>query len=634
MAQSKKTKQQINDLHTSTSRKKYLVLCVILFISFVIYMQGVNYALMFWDDNLYVTHNQDIRGLSFENFKLFFTEFYAGNYQPLTLISYAIEYYFVGLSPWLYHFTNIILHVINAVLVYILIKKIYPKSDYVALFVAAFFAIHPMKVESVVWISERKDVLYGFFFLLSLICYSNYLRSKKTGTFVLSALFFVCSCLSKSAAVILPIMMLAFDFYAGRVFNIKTIMEKAPLFMISIIFGYIAILSQKAAMPTEPLFSLDYRVMTVANAFISYFLKAILPFNLSALYPYPTEIPNTYYLSFILACGLIFSIIYFFRKSKEFVFGMLFFLISIMLVLQIKMVGNATMADRYTYIPYIGLFFILGVFIDRVITQYQTKKVILTMGLIIFSAITYSRTLKWKTDETLFTDIIEQYPTTTIAYNNRGVYYMNEAIKLMYDNKADTSAKSFDISSNRPLVQADRLSDIQIEYLQKSIADFDAVILYDSNYKDIYGNRALAKYYIKDYQGSYNDFIKYQDKEKGGVSNYFLLANIKSALGNHEVAIDDFTKAISLDSKNADNYYNRGNSKKELNDYAGALKDYDTAIMLNPAYLKAYNNRSILRCLQKDYVGTVEDYDKMIELNPMDTTTSKNRAIVMGLIKK
>lgn len=584
---------------------KYIPLPVILLVAFITYMQSINYPLLIWDDNLYVTDNMHIRGLSIENFKLFFTEFYAGNYQPFTIITYAIEYYFVGLSSWLYHVTNILFHIINTVLVFILIKKLVPKSDFLPLFVAAFFAIHPMKVESVVWISERKDVLYGFFFLLSMIFYCNYLRSKKIGTFILSTVFFICSCLSKSAAVIIPVMMFAFDYYLERKMTAKTILEKVPLFITSMIFGGIAIISQKAAMPTVQMFPLEYKVLIVSNSFSSYLFKSIIPSGLSALYPYPAEIPNTYYISLLITFGWIFTVIYFFKKSKAYVFGMLFFIISILLVLQIKMVGNATMADRYTYIPYIGLFFSLGVIIEKILTQYKTKKTILTFSVIIFTVLTFARTMVWKNDEVLFTDVIEKYPLSSIALNNRGVYYMRKAVELMADTTQKKSEKLNDLTSAE-------IKDMQYEYLQKSMTDFESVFSYDSNYKDLKGNMALAKYYIREFQ----------------------FANSNATLTNHKEAIEDYTKAIEASPKNPDIYYNRGNSKKELNDLVGALKDYDTAIFLKPDFLKAYNNRSIIRCLLKDYVGTVEDYDKMIELNPMDTVTKKNRTIIKGLIVK
>jgi tetratricopeptide (TPR) repeat protein len=605
MPKNKRITERTMHVNSDSKFKKYIPLSIILIISFITYIQSINFPLLIWDDNLYVTENIHIRGLSLANFKLFFTEFYAGNYQPLTIISYAIEFYFTGLSSWLYHVTNIVFHIINAILVFMLIKKLAPTSDFLPLFVAAFFAIHPMKVESVVWISERKDVLYGFFFLLSMICYCNYLLSKKVGTFILSSVFFICSCLSKSAAVIIPVMMFAFDYYFERKITIKTILEKVPLLIISVIFGGIAIISQKAAMPTVQIFPIDYKILIVSNAFTSYILKAIVPSGLSALYPYPAEIPNAYYLSLIIACGLIFSVIYFFKKSKAYVFGMLFFIISIILVLQIKMVGNATMADRYTYIPYIGLFFSLGILIEKIFSQQQAKKTILILGIIIFTGLTYARTRIWENDETLFTDLIEKYPSSTIGLNNRGVYYMRKAVELMTDTTEKASGKLADLTSAE-------IKALQYEYLQKSMSDFESVFSIDSNYKDLKGNMALAKYYMREYQ----------------------FANSTTTLSNHQEAIEDYTKALEASPKNADIYYNRGNSKKELNDLAGAMKDYDTAIILKPDYLKAYNNRSIIRCLLKDYKGTVEDYDKMIELNPMDTTTRKNRLIIMGLINK
>jgi protein O-mannosyl-transferase len=158
----------------------WFALAVVFITTFAIYFNALKFGfLKNWDDHLYITENKYIIDLHWTNIKLFFTEFYVGNYQPITILMYAIEYKVGAGHASIFHFNNILLHLLNTFLVFVFIKRISPKNAMVALTTAAFFAVHPMHVESVAWVAERKDVLYSFFFLFSLIMYTNYLKLKK-----------------------------------------------------------------------------------------------------------------------------------------------------------------------------------------------------------------------------------------------------------------------------------------------------------------------------------------------------------------------------------------------------------------------------------------------------------------------
>ena len=220
----------------------WIALTIVVIATFIIYFRALRYDLLFyWDDNLYISDNGHLKELHWANIKLFFTSFYAWNYQPLTMLTYAVEYNAGGGKSWLFHFDNILVHVLNTCLVFVLIRKISPGNNLAALVTAAFFAVHPMHVESVAWVAERKDVLWSFFFLLSLIMYAGYLKSRRFRHLVFTAVFFLLSCLCKPAAVILPLLMFLFDYYEGRKFSRMMVLEKIPFFIISLIFGFIAI---------------------------------------------------------------------------------------------------------------------------------------------------------------------------------------------------------------------------------------------------------------------------------------------------------------------------------------------------------------------------------------------------------
>ncbi len=600
--------------YTSKAKKAYIkqeeivgkqrssyVLGALVIITAAIYFQAIKFDfLTTWDDNFYITDNSHIKAFHWANIKLFFTEFYFNNYHPLTTMLYAIEYKIGHGHALIFHFNNILLHLLNTYLVFVLIKKISPRNVMTALITAAFFAVHPMHVESVAWVSETKDVLYTFFFLISLITYIIYQRSEKPKQLILAGIFFLLSCFSKSAAVILPLIMLLLDYYTGRKYNWKMILEKLPFFVISLIFGIIAIQSQKGAIQDmAPDMSLIENISVVAFSFMMYVFKAFIPVNLSAVYPYPNELggtlPAIYYLS-ILFVGILLFLVWFSRRwGKDVVFGFLFFIITIILVLQFVPVGAAAMAERYTYVPYIGLFFVVGKLFEYVtdranekIKKYSKYLLLLfVMVFVLFSAFSYSRIKVWKNGETLFSDVIEKYPESGISYRLRGDYYLS-----YYTKKID--AKNTTLRS---------------EYLQKTVTDLEKALQYPLNEY----NKGCVLYGL----GSAYNSKGYEKYSSGDLTG----------------ALEEFNKVIKYTPDDAHAYFSMGSIKNETQDFAGALADFDQAIALDKNYFQAYNNRGSTRFNLKDYQGALEDFNKAIMLKPDFADAVRNRDMVLNIIK-
>jgi hypothetical protein len=187
-----------------------------------------------WDDEFYVNNNMLLRGPDWHGI---FSQSVLGNYHPLTIITLAFNYAISGLDPFSYLLVNYLLHLINTILVFYLIWNISGKNKFIAAFVAIIFGIHPMHVESVAWVAERKDVLYTLFFLLALLKYWKFLLTNEKKHFWLCFLFFVLSLLSKPAAIVLPLVLILFDYWKGRSINLKTITEKIPFLILSLLFG-------------------------------------------------------------------------------------------------------------------------------------------------------------------------------------------------------------------------------------------------------------------------------------------------------------------------------------------------------------------------------------------------------------
>ena len=462
-----------------------------------------------WDDDGFVTNNLAIRSLAPENIGHMFTDtHYRGNYYPLTQLSYAVEYHFFQTSPEVYHFDNILLHTVNSVLVLGLIFLISGKVE-VALIAALLFAVHPLRVESVTWVSERKDVLYALFFISSLISYVLYLKKPKELKFYLLALgLFLLSVLSKGMAVSLPLALILLDFLKGRKITRRALIDKIPFFAISVIFGYVAVHAQKASGSVEGLagFSIVNKLLYASYALVFYLEKTVLPFKLSAIYPYPDSISPLYPLAIIC---LALCVAYSLKRTKKIFFGTAFFFFTIVFVLQILAVGKFIAADRYTYIPLIGVFYLYGEGFSAWVAWRRKRGhrnlglYYLALGLLIasFAKLTYERTQVWHDSYTLMSDVLKQYPNSVDARINRALVTDDGNAAIADYTVAIEHDPSRTVAyNNRGLLHYNRGE------FAKAIQDYDAGIRGDPSYSNLYFNRMLYHYYYKkDYPKAWAD---------------------------------------------------------------------------------------------------------------------------------
>src|SRR6266571_3392951 len=271
-------------------KRTVLFLAVTLVLTVLSFSPSLDNGFTNWDDPGYVLENYSIRDLSQKNVANVFTSYLQGNYHPLTVLSYAVEYKFFQLDPKIYHITNLLLHVLNTTFVFWLIRLLTGRLETAAI-TAVLFGIHPLHVESVAWISERKDVLFSLFYLGSLISYVLSLTKvqDRVRYLIMSLVLFILSLLSKGVAVTLPLVLLLIDYYFKRTFTKKIFIEKIPFFLLSIGFGVIAILAQKSegAIQTMTTYPFYDRLLIASYGIVTYLFKIFVPQQLSAFYPYP-----------------------------------------------------------------------------------------------------------------------------------------------------------------------------------------------------------------------------------------------------------------------------------------------------------------------------------------------------------
>jgi protein O-mannosyl-transferase len=587
-----------------------------------------NYFIINFDDNLYVMGVQDLKNLSYADVKTIFTTIIKEYYHPLAILSLAVDYHFYGLDAYHFHLTNLIFHIANVILVFRLIYILCKRIE-AAFIVSLFFAVHPMHVESVSWISERKDVLYTFFFLFSLISYLIYLKNdKKYGYLVLSLIFFIFSLLSKPAATCLTVAIVLFDYYWMRKFTLRVILEKVPFLLLSITFGIIAISAQKSVGALNDLsmvYSYFDRIFLISFSFMFYIVKAVFPFNLSAIYYYPDKIngwlPMNYYIAPLGIAFIIFMIIKFTKIRRELLFGFVFYFVTIALVLQFIPVGFAIVSERYSYVPYIGLFFIVGKlycdFVDNKFGNFnKTRRNYINFLILLLAALfsfgSHERNKVWSSGIALFSDIIEKNPDRGHAYFARG--------NAKYENKDKPGAladfqDAIKHNYKSPMVYNNRADCYgHMDSTAKAIIGFTEAINLDSTFGSAYFNRALAKQKIKDYAGSVDDYKKAIKYDFNAIEAYNQIGYSLLRLKKLKESLPYFDKAIHLKPGFAAAYHNRAMVEHSLKNYDAALEDYNEAIKLDPKSGMIYYNRGFLRMAMNDFGSACDDLNKALQL--------------------
>jgi tetratricopeptide (TPR) repeat protein len=582
----------------SSERAARWLPAVIALVTFLAFAPAVDNGFTQWDDPLYVTHNYQIRDLSLHGLGANFSTFVYGNYHPLTMASLALDYHFWRLNPKGYHLTNVALHVLNTALVFWLIFLLTGSRE-VSGITALFFGVHPLHVESVAWVSGRKDLLYVLFYLGACISYLKWLRVRpaRSSYFFSAVGLFLLSLLSKGMAVTLPLVLLLIDFYIARRVSLRRLLlEKTPFFVLSLAFGFVSIVAQRSAgaighLATFPLYE---RVLFACYGYLAYLFKALVPADLSAFYPYPeglaADLPVIFWVAPVLVV-LIALVVYRSRsRGRGVIFGALFYSLNVALVLQVIPVGRAIIADRYTYLSYVGVGFLIALGIRYLSRGPLSKRHGLKWATIGFTALfgatlfvaARARCEVWRDNVALWTDVISTYPRAGLAYENRAITYRE---------RGD---------------------------LQSAMVDLERALSLDPNAAGALCNRGNLFYSMGKRERALLDLDRAVRLDPAMADAWNSRGAVRSSLGKHEQALADFDKAIELKSDFAEAYLNRANSLLALKVYDRALAGYDAYIAWEPKDARGYFCRGLGRSTMGDPAGAVEDFGRALRLKPED----------------
>ena len=576
----------LNKIKINPKRTILIVYVVLTLVTLAVFWQVNQYDFVNFDDNMYVTRNSHIlSGLTSEGVCWAFSTIsikQTGLWNPLVWLSFMFDYQLHGLNAGGYHLTNLILHVMSALLLFWLFNRM-TGAIWRSAFVAAFFALHPLHVESVAWIAERKDVLSAFFWMLTLCLYVYYTEKPVIRRYLLVLFCFACALMSKPMVITLPIVMILLDYWPlGRLQSRKIVTtmpevipvstnqgkqknklereslkknisppnnqklsetkiagiiplwqlwEKIPFFILSSVLA-ISILYASNEQRVKH-FPLGARIENALISFVIYLKKTFWPHDMTVFYPFPDQIQAWEVLFASLLILIISAVVIAMVKGKPYLFvGWLWYAITILPVIGIIQISAYAMADRYTYLPSIGIAIMLAWSIPLLFPREDMrKKILFPLGIAVLAILAV---LAWQ----------------QCGYWKNSITLSNHALQITKDNYvAHTSLGAVLFAEGKT---------------EEAIDHYNKAISITPDYFLPYNNRGIA--YVK--------------------------------LGQYQLAIEDSNKAISLKPDYADAYNNRGNAYNKLGQYQLAIEDYNNAISIKQDYADAYNNRGIAYLLQ------------------------------------
>jgi tetratricopeptide (TPR) repeat protein len=545
-----------------------ILVCLFLVIAtLLVYWQVRNHSFVNYDDRQYVTHNHYVNtGVTLESIKWSFTAIHASNWHPLTWLSHMLDCQIYGMNAGQHHLTNLLLHILNTLLLFLVFKRMTGKL-WQSGFVAALFALHPLHVESVAWVAERKDLLSTFFWLLTLWSYTQYVERSESKQYLLTILFFILGLLAKPMLVTLPFVLLLLDLWPlrrfdlgsrdennsqQRRFNLGLIYEKVPLFFLSALSSIVTYIAQESSGAVNSLAVIPFHIR-IANAtvsYASYIGKMIWPHNLAVFYPYPESILSWKIAGAGLLLGGISVAVCKMVRTKPYVaVGWLWYIGTLVPVIGIVQVGVQKMADRYTYIPLIGLFIIIAWGVPDILLKWRHKRLILavstTFVLSAFMICTWFQVKNWQNSIILFEHALNVTEDNSVAHINLG-----EA--LSGQGKIDAAVRHYyEALRIKPNLAAPHL------------------------------NLGVAL------------------KEGGNLSE----------------AINHFSKVLGLKSDCAEAHYELGDTLIRKGDFASAIEHYLEAVRIKPDYAKVYNNLGVILAHQNKDKEAIAHFYKAVQID-------------------
>ncbi len=604
----------------------------------ILYWPATRNEFVNFDDVQYVLDNVHVTGgLTWENVKWAFQSGYASNWHPLTWLSHMADCQMFGVEPWGHHLTSVLLHAVNVALLFALLRQL-TGATWRSLFAAALFAVHPLHVESVAWVAERKDMLSGFFGFLSLIFYARYAQKRSavksrpaTLDYVLALFFLALGLMSKPMLVTWPFVMLLLDCWPLRRFSVqgvkKLVLEKIPFFALVVAASVVTFLVQKHGGAVSDAIPPGLRCENALVSYCRYLGKMVWPADMAVFYQFPKHLPMA---EVLLAGGLMSGIsVVLIVKRWQYPFllmGWLWFVGTLVPVIGLVPVGGQAMADRYVYIPSVGIFIFTVWGLYELASRWRHHSMTLALAglaaIILCMVLTRQQIGYWKDSEILFSHDLEVTENNYLAHNNLGdalfakgqtddaISQYQKAIRLkpyyakVHNNLGSALAKNGRIDDAiSQYEEAIRLkpddanahNNLGIAFTKQgrtddAISQFQVAIRLNPDnpkMRDNLGFTVAQKSRIDEVISQYEEAIRLKPNDAETRNNLGI------ALGNNgriDDAISQFQETIRLKPDYVRAYYNLGVALARKGRIAAAIRQFQEAIRLQPDYTEARNN--------------------------------------------
>ncbi len=596
---------------TRDKRRWTLIACFfLLLVSSSVYWQVSHFDFINFDDDVYVTDNRHVRsGLTKENLAWSFSFQDKGKtyWHPLTWISHMLDVELYGIDAGRHHHTNVLFHAFNTFLLFLILYRM-TGAQWRSAFVAALFALHPINVESVAWIAERKNVLSTFFWMLTLLAYAVYHERPGIVRYLTVLFVFSLGLLAKPMLVTLPFVLMLLDYWPLNRIRVqppirdslglafRLILEKVPLLILSGLSVYFSMASVKG-MGNEITLQAIPLILRIENALISYLIyigKLIWPANLTVFYPYPVRIPLWQVLGALAALMVIsVGVIRAFKKFPYLGVGWLWYLGTFTPVIGFMQAGLwPQMADRWAYVPFIGLFIMIAWGTSELLSRWRHKRfgVSIAAGALLTALMvtSYIQAGYWANSVTLFSHALKITKNNALAHNNLAIALTEHG---RYDEAIYHAKAAMDLRPNNASVY-NNLGYVFLKShnLNEAIQNFKMAIKLYPAYTKAYYNLATALMMIGNIDTALSNYRMALDlaPDSKDILNDF--ANAMFRQGRINEALSYYSKALSLDPRDADIYNNIGVALNHLGSFEESVRHFRMALQLNPNFLDASEN--------------------------------------------
>jgi tetratricopeptide (TPR) repeat protein len=624
-----------------------------------VFWQVRSHDFLNYDDDVYVSENSQVQeGFTRKSVIWAFTSGYASNWHPLTWLSHMLDCQLFGLNPGGHHLTNLMLHLANTLLLFLLLNRM-TSALYRSALVAALFALHPLHVESVAWVAERKDVLSTFFWMLTMWTYLLYVEHPRLGRYLLTLVVFTLGLMAKPMLVTLPCVLLLLDYWPldrlalrqpedlinsgsqkglssspQRSFLLRLFWEKVPFFVLAAVSSAVTFLVQQSsgALKSVEVFPLSIRIANGLVSYVSYIYKMIWPQHLAVFYPHPgSSLPMWLAgAAGLLLLGISVAVMRAGRRHPYLAVGWLWYLGTLVPVIGLVQVGLQAMADRYTYVPLIGLFIMIAWGIPELTRGWRNGRVVLRMAagslLAALMVCTWMQLRHWRNNVTLFEHALNTTTNNYLAHDSLGntLAQQGKIGEAIGHYSAALRIKPNFVNSHNNL----GLALLHRGDVEQAITHFSAALRYQSDSPEAYNNMGLAmarQGHVDRAIDHYSTAVRLKPDYPQAHNN---LGNALASQGKFDQAISHYSEALRIKPEDAEAHSNLANVLATKGRFKEAIDHYSQALQIKPDSFEAHNNLGVVLADQGKFDEAIAHYYEALRIEPNNTIANIQLALV------